>query len=93
MVELPTRVRLVELGPVKNSTFDTNAGLTADVAAVSATGTPIVTVDPETGAVSEIVGAVTVTFTVDDVAVALRESVTRLVMANDPETMGTQDIE
>ena len=90
---MPTRVVVVEAGPAKNSTFETKAGLTAEVAAVSATGTPIVTVDPESGAESEIVGAVTVTFIVDDVAVALSESVTRVVMANVPDTMGTHDIE
>ena len=90
---MPTRVVVVDVVPAKNSTFETKAGLTAEVAAVSATGTPIVTVDPDTGLVSEMLGAVTTTFTIVDVAVALRESVTRTERANVPGTIGTHEVE
>ena len=90
MVAVPTSVVTAAEGPAKNSTFETNAGLTAEVAARSDTGAPTATMEPEAGAVMETDGDVTRTFTAGDVAIAPFESVTRALKAKVPDTTGTQ---
>jgi hypothetical protein len=74
--------------PAKNSTLATVAVPTADALAVTVVAVPTVRDVPEVGAVIATDGAVTLTLTIGDVAVAPAESVTRAVMGNTPAADG-----
>lgn len=91
----PTSTGLVVAfeGATKKSTRETVAGDVAKAAAVSETAEPITTVEPAEGEVTEIVGAVTFTFTALEVTTAPVESVTRAVRATTPEADGDQVME
>ena len=82
---MPTSV-----APAKKSTFVTVAGPVALAVAERATGLPNTTAVPAVGDVSATEGPVTLTFAINEVAVAANESVTRAVSETLPVAVGVQ---
>jgi hypothetical protein len=76
--------------PAKKSTFVIVAGATAVAFAERVTELPRVTLVPAVGAVRATVGAVTLTFAIEETAVCPFESVTLAVTANTPAAVGVQ---
>jgi hypothetical protein len=66
------------------------AGATALAVAETVVAVPRATVEPATGAVNATLGAVILTFTITEVALAPLESVTFAVNAVTPAAVGTQ---
>jgi hypothetical protein len=80
-------------GATKKSTRETVAGVAAKAVAVRFTAEPMTRVEPAVGTVSEMVGAVTFTFTVVEVTLVPLESVARAVRAKTPDAEGDHVIE
>jgi hypothetical protein len=80
----------ISVVPTKNSTFVTVAGATGVEVAVSATATPSVTPEPAVGLVMATLGAVTFTFTTEEVTAVPFVSVTLAVRAMMPAAVGIQ---
>jgi hypothetical protein len=78
------------VAPAKNSTLLTVAGETATAVADRVVDVPTTNEAPATGAVIATDGAVILTFTITEVALAPLESVTLAVSAVTPAAVGTQ---